>query len=229
MGQMIEVPRPDGATTPAYFAEAPQQRGTSTPATPAIVLIQEWWGLNDHIRGVADRLAAAGYNVLSPDLFRGRKTTDADEASHMMNGLDFVDATQQDIAGCVAWLGQGGRKVGITGFCMGGALTVAAAVHVPGLSAAVCFYGIPPKAVADPARIRIPFQGHFALADTWCTPATVAALQQAMQGAGQVPEVFNYPAQHAFFNHSRPEVYDADCAAQAWSRMTAFWAQHLSS
>jgi len=225
MGQMIDVPRPDGATLPAYLAEAPG----ATASTPAIVLVQEWWGLNGHIREVADRLAATGHTVLSPDLYRGRQTTDADEAGRLMNGLDFMDAAHQDIAGCVAWLGQGGRKVGVMGFCMGGALTVAAAVHVPGLSAAVCFYGIPPKEVVDPSRIRIPFQGHFAMADTWCTPAAAASLQQAMQGAGQSPEVFHYPAQHAFFNHSRPEVHDADCAAQAWSRMSAFWAKHLSA
>jgi carboxymethylenebutenolidase len=225
MGQMIAVPRPDGATTSAYLAEAPN----ATPGTPAIVLLQEWWGLNEHIREVADRLAATGYTVLSPDLYRGRTTTDATEAGRLMGGLDFPDAVSQDIAACVAWLGQGGRKVGVTGFCMGGALTVAAAANVPGVSAAVCFYGIPPREVADPAHIRIPFQGHFAMADTWCTPAAAKGLQAAMADAGQSPELFHYPAQHAFFNHSRPEVYDADCAAQAWSRMTAFWAQHLSS
>lgn len=223
MGETVSFPS-NGKTAQGYRARPAEGKGSGR----GVVVIQEWWGLNDHIREVADRLAATGYTVLSPDLYRGRKTTDADEASHMMNGLDFMDATHQDLAGCVAWLGQGGRKVGVMGFCMGGALTVAAAVHVPGLSAAVCFYGIPPKEVADPARIGIPFQGHFAMADTWCTPATVTSLQQAMQGAGHVPEVFQYPAQHAFFNHSRPEVYDADCAAQAWARMSAFWGQHLS-
>jgi len=221
MGQMIEVSRPDGGKTPAYLAEGPRS-GAS-----AVVLIQEWWGLNDHIRGVADRLAGEGHTVLAPDLYRGRQTTVADEANHLMGSLDFADATQQDIAGCVRHLSEGGRQVGVMGFCMGGALTVAAAVHVPGLSAAVCFYGIPPKEVADPAHIRIPFMGHFATRDDWCTPAAAQALAAAMQAAGNPPEVFHYEAQHAFFNHARPEVHDAACAEQAWARTIAFFARHL--
>lgn len=217
MGKMIEVQRPDGRSTPAYLAEAPVAGGA------AVVLIQEWWGLNGHIQGVADRLAAEGYAVLAPDLYRGRQTTVADEANHLMTELDFTDTTQQDIQGCVSWLGQGGRRVGVMGFCMGGALTVAAAVHVQGVSAAVCFYGIPPKEVADPARIRIPFQGHFATQDTWCTPQAAAALEQAMHAAGQSPEVHHYDAQHAFFNDSRrAEVYDEACASLAWARTTGF-------
>ena len=232
MGKMIDVNRPDGGSTPAYLAQAQAQESEQANApvadSPAIVLIQEWWGLNDHIKGVADRLAAEGYTVLAPDLYRGRQTTAADEANHLMTGLDFMDATHQDIQGCVAWLGQGGRRVGVMGFCMGGALTVAAAVHVPGLAAAVCFYGIPPQEVADPARIRIPFQGHFATQDTWCTPQAAAGLEQAMRAAGQSPELHHYDAQHAFFNDSRrAEVYDEACAQLAWARTTAFLAQHL--
>lgn len=225
MGQMINVCRPDGGETPAYLVPAPQA------GAPGIVLIQEWWGLNDHIREVADRLAAEGYHVLAPDLYRGRQTTVADEASHFMGNLDFFDATRQDITGCVnhlARMAPEGRKVGVTGFCMGGALTVAAAVHVPGVSAAVCFYGIPPKEVADPVRIRIPFMGHFATRDAWCTPAAAADLQAAMTAAGHPPEVFHYEADHAFFNHCRPEVFDAACAELAWQRTTAFFARHLA-
>jgi carboxymethylenebutenolidase len=221
MGQMIEVSRPDGGKTPAYLAASPEQ------GSPGIVLIQEWWGLNDHICGVADRLAAEGYSVLAPDLYRGRKTTLADEANHLMGSLDFIDATKQDISACVAHLAQGGTKVGVMGFCMGGALTVAASVHVSGVAAGVCFYGIPPNEVADPARIRIPFMGHFATRDEWCTPAAAGALRQAMTDSGNPPEVFHYDAQHAFFNHSRPEVYDEACASLAWSRTTEFFARHL--
>lgn len=224
MGQMIEVSRPDGGKTPAYLAESPR------PGSPAIVLIQEWWGLNDHIRGVADRLSGEGYTVLAPDLYRGRLTTVADEANHLMDSLDFADATHQDIAGCVMHLSEGGRRVGVMGFCMGGALTVAAAVHVPHLSAAVCFYGIPPKQFADPASIRIPFMGHFATLDTWCTPDRAAELEADMREAGQAPEVHHYVAQHAFFNDSRrAEVYDEACASLAWRRTTDFFARHLKA
>jgi len=169
MGQMIDFTRPDGGTTRGYLADA----GASAPG---VILIQEWWGLNDHIKDLADRLAAAGLTTLAPDLYRGRLTTDADEANHLMTGLDFGDATHQDLRGAVDFLAQRGQPVGVTGFCMGGALTVAAAVHLKGLSAAVCFYGIPPAEFADPAQIRIPFQGHFATKDGWCTPAAVAQL-----------------------------------------------------
>jgi carboxymethylenebutenolidase len=160
-------------------------------------------------------------------LYRGRTTTAADEANHLMTGLDFADATHQDLQGAVNLLAAKGAPVGVMGFCMGGALTVAASVHVTGLQAAVCFYGIPPAEFADPARIRIPFQGHFADQDDWCTPAAVDGLVQAMASAPTPPEVHRYPAQHAFFNHSRPEVYDAACAEQAWSRMQAFWRAQL--
>jgi carboxymethylenebutenolidase len=221
MGQMTTFERPDGGTTQAYLAE-PAGAG---PATPGLILIQEWWGLNPHICSIADRLAAAGYRTLAPDLYRGRIAADADEAGHLMTGLDFADATHQDLAGALRWLAARGGKVGVTGFCMGGALTIAAAVHLPGLAAASCFYGIPPAEFADPARITIPLQGHFANLDDWCTPAAVDGLQAALK---MPAEIHRYPAQHAFFNDQRPEVYDAGCAAQAWKRTLAFFGKQLA-
>src|SRR5690349_17038537 len=149
MGSMIEFARPDGGKSKGYLATAGQGR-------PGIVVIQEWWGLNDQICGVADRFARAGYNALAPDLYKGRLTARVDEASHLMSSLDFPDATNQDLRGAVQHLQGMSGKVAVMGFCMGGALTIAAAVHVPGLAAAVPFYGIPPKDFADPAQIRIP-------------------------------------------------------------------------
>lgn len=222
MGQMIEFQRPDGGSTRGYLAEA-------GPGTPGVILIQEWWGLNDHIRALVDRMAAAGITTLAPDLYRGRLASTADEASHMMTGLDFADATHQDLRGATQYLAQRGSKVGVMGFCMGGALTVASAVHVPGLSAAVCFYGIPPAGFAEPARIRIPFQGHFASLDDWCTPALVDKLEAAMAQAGQHPDIHRYQAHHAFVNQTRPEVYDAACAQQAWDRTVGFLHTHLKA
>jgi carboxymethylenebutenolidase len=220
MGHQIEFNRPDGGRTPGYLADA----GTGTPS---VVLIQEWWGLNAQIKSVADRLAEAGFTALAPDLYRGRLASSANEASHMMSGLDFPDATHQDLQGAVSYLMDRGQKVGVMGFCMGGALTIAAAVHVPALSAAVCFYGIPPKELADPAQITVPFMGHFASQDDWCTPAAAAGLEQAMRAAGQTPEMHHYVARHAFFNASRPEAYEAACADLAWTRTLAFLRQHL--
>jgi carboxymethylenebutenolidase len=122
----------------------------------------------------------------------------------------------------------GSGKIAAMGFCMGGALSIAAAVHVPKLAAAVCFYGIPPQEFADPAAIRIPFQGHFASKDDWCTPAAVDALEAAMRARGATPEIHRYDADHAFFNERRPEVYDATCAKQAWERTLAFLAKNLA-
>jgi carboxymethylenebutenolidase len=216
MGAMIEFSRPDGGRTKGYLATAGNGR-------PGIVVIQEWWGLNDQICGVADRFARAGYNALAPDLYKGRLTAVPDEANHLMSNLDFPDATHQDLRGAAQHLtGQGGpsgAKIAVMGFCMGGALTVAAAVHVPECAAGVCFYGIPPKEFADPARIKVPFQGHFANKDDWCTPAAVDQLETAMQGAK--PEIYRYAAAHAFFNERSPD-YDVACAAQAWERMAAF-------
>ncbi len=212
MGAMIEFSRPDGGKTKGYLATAGQGR-------PAIVVIQEWWGLNDQICGVADRFARAGYNALAPDLYKGRLTAVPDEANHLMSNLDFPDATHQDLRGAAQHLNGQGGKVGLMGFCMGGALTVAAAVHVPEIAAGVCFYGIPPKEFADPARIKIPFQGHFANQDDWCTPAAVDALETAM--AGKNAEIYRYDAAHAFFNERSP-AYDLASATQAWDRMAAF-------
>ncbi|PKO84019.1 MAG: carboxymethylenebutenolidase [Betaproteobacteria bacterium HGW-Betaproteobacteria-11] len=220
MGERIEFSRPDGSLCPGYLAQAGAGR-------PGVIVIQEWWGLNAQICGIADRFAEAGCNALAPDLFHGRVTQDPDEASHLMNGLDFAGATHQDIRGATDYLGKVSGKVGVMGFCMGGALTIAAAVHVPGLAAAVCFYGIPPPEFADPASIRIPFQGHFASRDDWCTPAIVAALEAAMKGAGQTPELYRYDAAHAFFNERRPEVYDADKAQLAWQRTLDFLRRKL--
>ena len=118
MGHMIDFKRPDGSSCRGYLAGA----GTGRPG---VIVIQEWWGLNDQICGVADRFARAGFNALAPDLFQGRVTQQPDEASHLMNGLDFPGATHQDIRGAVDHLhAMGSGKVAAMGFCMGGAVTI---------------------------------------------------------------------------------------------------------
>jgi hypothetical protein len=125
MGTMVSFQRPDGQTVQGYLAQ-PTGTDSGAPAAPAVVVIQEWWGLNDQIRGVADRLAAAGYQALVPDLYRGQSTVEAEEANHLMEGLNFGDAASQDIRGAVQFLKTRAPKVGVTGFCMGGALTLLA-------------------------------------------------------------------------------------------------------
>ena len=138
MGIITSFQRPDGNKTKCYLAEAGEN-------SPGIIVIQEWWGLNDQICGVADRFARSGFNALAPDLFHGRTTQEPDEASHLMESLDFSEATHQDIRGAVQHLRTTSRKVGVIGFCMGGALTLMSAEHIPECTAVVCFYGIPPR------------------------------------------------------------------------------------
>jgi carboxymethylenebutenolidase len=214
MGSMIEFARPDGSKTKGYLATAGQGR-------PGIVVIQEWWGLNDQICGVADRFARASYNALAPDLYKGRLTAVPDEANHLMSNLDFADATHQDLRGAMQHLKGMSGKVAVMGFCMGGALSIAAAVHIPDLAVAVPFYGIPPKEFADPASIKIPLQGHFANKDDWCTPAAVDQLETALSQTGVAHEIHRYDAAHAFANE-RSAAYDVDAANLAWERMLGF-------
>jgi len=222
MGQMITLTRPDGGSLDAYVSDV-------NPTLPGVIVIQEWWGLNDQMKVITDRLASEGFNALAPDLFHGRVVgyDESSEAAHLMDGLDFPAAVHQDIATAEAHLAAINPKVGILGFCMGGALTIASAVRLKGFGAAVCFYGMPPREFADPADLRVPFQGHFGEKDHWVSPEVVADLKTRMEAAGQHPEIFSYPTDHAFFNTMRPEVYDPESAEKAWGRMIPFLKQHL--
>jgi len=220
MGETIHFSTPNGGEVSGYLARA-------AGSTKHVIVIQEWWGLNKQICGVCDRFAAVGFNALAPDLYKGRVTEDPDEASHMMSGLDWMGATEQDVRGAVQYLKADGGKVAVMGFCMGGALTIIASVKIPELDAGVCFYGIPPTKAADPARIAVPLQCHFANQDDWCTPAAVDAFETTIKQAGVNHELFRYQAQHGFFNEQRPEVYDMDASNLAWERMLGFLNTHL--
>ena len=222
MGTMIEFKTPGGGRAPGYLATP-----KAGEKAPNLVVIQEWWGLNSQIKATADRFAAAGYRALVPDLYRGRVTSEPDEANHLMTGLDWGGATDQDVRGALQYLKGNGRKAAVLGFCMGGAITVIAGVKVKETDAVVCFYGIPPAQAADPRKMRVPFQGHFANKDDWCTPAAVDALAGQLKASGATHELFRYEAQHAFFNQERKDVYDATAAKQSWERALAFLKQHL--
>src|ERR1051325_5349280 len=131
-----------------------------------MVVIQEWWGMNDQIKGVADKLAKAGYRALVPDLYRGKSTGDAKEAEHLMTGLTFGDAAGQDVRGAVQHLkSTGSAKAGVTGFCMGGALTLLAAVNVPEMDAGFIWCGSPPLQYVDAKKVKAPLLGHWATQD----------------------------------------------------------------
>src|SRR5450631_4080584 len=158
MGKTASYQRPDGGSVNGYLAE-----GAPGVPAPGIVVIQEWWGLNDQIKGVADMLAAAGYRALVPDLYRGKVALEANEAEHLMTNLNFGDAAGQDVRGAVQYLkGSGSAKVGVTGFCMGGALTLLSAVNVPEADAAVTWDGYPPLEYVDASKITAPLMGHWA-------------------------------------------------------------------
>src|SRR5690606_23184002 len=128
------------------------------------------------------------------------------------SSLDFMDATTQTVRGAVQYLKRNGAKVGLTGFCLGGAVTVIGSAKIEELSAAVAFYGIPPEQAAKPADVKVPLQGHFANRDDWCTPAVVDAFAQGLKDAGKSVDFFRYDADHAFVNEQRAEVHDRAAA-----------------
>lgn len=197
---------------------------------PGLVVVQEYWGVNDHVRSLVDRFAAAGFLALAPDLYQGTVTKNPDEAMKLMVGLDR-DRALRDIAGAVELLRSHPRcngKVGITGFCMGGAYSFSAACAVPGLSAVVPFYGVPDPSKVDYAKVTAPIQAHFAKTDQWATPASAEAVKKQLEARGQTMELHLYDAQHAFMNDTRPEVHDPALAKQAWERAVAFLKKNLS-
>ena len=231
MGQTVDFKRPDGQGMKGYLAEA------ANPVA-SLVVIQEWWGLNDQIRGVADRAAAAGFTALVPDLYRGQSTVQAEEAHHLMTGLNFADAASQDVRGAVQFLKNhkaGSCKVGVTGFCMGGALTVLSSTMVPEADAAVIWYGLPPLEYVDASKIKIPLMAHWATQDKAFGIETVDALEQKLKAAGVRCESHRYLASHGFANETaqgpgRIEItqFDAVWAQLAWDRTMRFFGANLS-
>jgi carboxymethylenebutenolidase len=197
---------------------------------PAVVLIQEWWGVNDHVRSLVERLAADGFLVLAPDLYHGKTTKDPGEAGKLMQSLDWGRAIDE-IAGAVSFLAshpKSSGKVGILGFCMGGALSFAAATKIPELAAAVPFYGVPSGPWADWSKVRAPIQAHFARRDEWAKASLAEEIKKQLEGHGQRMELHVYDADHAFVNDTRPEVYAPDAAKTAWQRAVAFLKEHLA-
>ncbi len=195
---------------------------------PAIVVIQEYWGLNDHVKDLCERFAGEGFVALAPDLYHGAVTKDAAEAMKLMQGLDWARA-MADIAGAVDTLRAHPRsngKVAVTGFCMGGALTFIASTAIPDLAAAVPFYGVPPG--GDWSKVTCPIQAHFAATDGWAKPSIALDIQAAVQQHGGAMELNVYDAQHAFMNTTRPEVYSPEDAKLAWERAITFLKQHTA-
>ena len=231
MGTMVEFKRPDGQVATGWLAEAQN-------AVASVVVIQEWWGLNEQIRGVAERLASAGFSALVPDLYKGKSTVEAEEAHHLMTGLDFADAAANDVRGAVQFLKArsiGSGKVGVTGYCMGGALTVLALTMAPEVDAGVVWYGLPPLEYVDASKIGArPVLAHWALQDQAFAIDKVDALEARLLEAKVRYEGHRYLAQHGFANETalgprRIPItqYDPVWAQQAWDRTMRFFGQEI--
>jgi carboxymethylenebutenolidase len=222
--ETIDLNPPAGATT-AHVALP--SGGDAAPA--AVLLIQEWWGVNDHIRDIAGRYAAEGYISVAPDLFRGKIARDPEEASRLMHALEIEDG----IATIRSAVEETKRKynvnrVGITGFCMGGTFALRAACDIQQLDAAAPFYGdIPDEETLS--RLKVPTLFMAGERDQWITPEKVEGLKEAARKYNLPVEVVSYDADHAFFNDTRPEVYDAEAAQDAWRRVLAFFESRLRS
>ena len=223
-GKMIKFSA-NGRTASGYLA-MPSQPG------PGLILIQEWWGLVDHIRDLADRFAAEGFLVLAPDLFHGDMTRSPDQAGKLLMALNIAEAGK-DIRGAARHLlgmhEAQPKKVGVLGFCMGGQLALFAGTEFPQeISAAVDFYGIHPNVVISPEKLDVPVLAHFAKRDKSVPEAEARALVEKLKAAGKSIEAHFYDADHAFFNDTRPEVHSPEAAKLAWTRSLTFLKTRLS-
>lgn len=224
----VTFKRPDGKECSGHYVE-----GAGGKTAPGLVVIQEWWGVNDHIKSVADRYAKHGFRVLIPDLYRGKVGLDAKEAEHLMTGLNFGDAAGQDVRGAVQYLEQSSPKVGVTGYCMGGALAILASVFVPEVDATVAWYGFPPLEYVDASKIKAPLMAHWATEDVPFPIAKVDELEKKLRAANVKFEFHRYNAKHAFANETADSKklpilkYDPEAAALAWRRTLDFLGQNL--
>ena len=193
----------------------------------AVVIIQEWWGLNDHIKDIAGRYADEGFIGIAPDLYRGKVATNPDEASKMMQALASEDGLGT-IKGSLDSASEkfGITHFGITGYCMGGTFALRAACALEGLSAAVPFYGdIPEEELLS--KLRTPTIFISGTRDGWITPEKVAAMEDVVERYELPLTSVKYDADHAFFNDTRPEVYDQTAASDAWAKAIAFFKENL--
>ncbi|MBI3090149.1 MAG: dienelactone hydrolase family protein [Candidatus Tectomicrobia bacterium] len=217
--------RANGRTCDGYLSLP-----ASLPA-PAVIVIQGWWGLVDHIKGVTDRLAGEGFVGLAPDLYRGKRTSEPDDAERLMMALNIAQ-TEKDLRGAVQFLldheAVASARVGILGFCMGGQLALFAACANAGIRACVDFYGFHPKVQPDLAGLQAPVLGLFAENDEYIPLATVESLKSALRTHGKKATFHIYPgAMHGFFNDTSPRRYHPASAKDAWEKTLAFLRSHL--
>ena len=218
--ESLNVSTSRGATT-AYVARA------ETTPDAGVILIQEWWGINDHIRDIAGRYAKEGYVCVAPDLYRGRVASNPDEASKMMHALEVEDGmeTISSAMNAAKHTYQIDQFV-ITGYCMGGTFALRAACEISELKAAAPFYGdIPEEAILK--NLKVPTLFIAGKRDAWINQEKVNGLKELAAKYNLPVEVITYDADHAFFNNTRPEVYNAEAAADAWRRVQEHFRKHL--
>jgi carboxymethylenebutenolidase len=216
----IEFPTKAGSA-PGYLAVPAGGHG------PATIVLQEWWGLDEHIRSICDRFAAEGFFALAPDLFRGETTTQPSEAEQKTMALT-MDQAEQDMCGAADFLTSqpGVERPGVAsvGFCLGGGLSLWAAATCPQITAAVTYYYVNPHGKPDFAKIKGPVLGHFGTEDEFISLEESKALESELRAAG-VDVTFHYyeGAGHAFFNDiDRLGNYDAELAQASWERTVSF-------
>jgi carboxymethylenebutenolidase len=212
-----------GGATTAYVA-SPQSK-----VDAAVILIHEWWGINDHIRDLAGRYAKQGYLCVAPDLYRGRVATNTEEAAALMQAL-AIDNGLETIRKAMAAAEETYqvKRFAITGYCMGGTFALRAACEIPELKAAAPFYGdIPEERVL--AKLRAPTLFIAGKRDAWINPEKVNGLRETAKKYNLPVEVVSYDADHAFFNDTRPLVYNPEAAADAWRRVLELFRRHLGS
>jgi carboxymethylenebutenolidase len=219
-GSMTEIPV-NGDAVPAYISLPPSGRG------PGVVVIQEWWGLVPHIRDVADRLAAQGFVAVAPDLYRGKETTEPDEAGKLVMEMQLEQAAKDMAAAVDALLAMPettGQGAGVVGFCVGGGLALFLASRKPEVTAVVCYYGFPREGMRwDLSAVKAAVLGHAAEDDDFAPPEVTERIERELRDAGVDVTFHHYPGTtHAFFNNDRPEVHDAEAAELSWQRTLEF-------
>ena len=226
--RMTDFPMEGGGTARGFEA-----RPSCEGVCPAVLVIQEWWGLNDHIKDIAHRLAERGFVALAPDLYDGNVTSDPNQAGTWMQGLDR-EAAVRILRGGFQFLREDNpvyrEHIGVVGFCMGGSYSLLLACREPSLKAAVAYYGDSPDPIDQLKNIRCPVLFFGAGKDQWINAAKIEKIKKAFQQYGVNGEVRVYPdANHAFFNDTRPEVYDAAAARDAWTRTLGLFSRTLKS
>jgi carboxymethylenebutenolidase len=217
----------NGGSAPGYLAVPESGKG------PGLVVLQEWWGVDDHIRSVVDRFAAEGFVALAPDLYRGETTDQPDEAQQKMMALN-MDQAEKDMRGAVDYIAEqdayDGGGIGSVGFCLGGGLAVWAATANDKVDAVVSYYYVMPHGKPDFSKVKAPVQGHFGTADDFVPVDDAKALERELNDAGADAKFEFYEgAGHAFFNDTdRLGTYDENHARNAWQKTVDFFKAHLS-